>query len=119
MEKRAERASVSCPGSTTAAATHPIRMPSAKANGKMNARTALTPADLFVLVDREFQRRRPRECTTCFVQLPYRVDSIEENGANWELVVPAECPHGCCEIVEEIVNELKTRYDLRPNGNGR
>ena len=51
----------------------------------MSKRTELTAADLFVLLDREFRRRRPRECSACFVQLPYRIDTMNGDGANWEV----------------------------------
>ena len=82
----------------------------------MSKRTELTAADLFVLLDREFRRRRPRECSACFVQLPYRIDTMNGDGANWEVIVPPRCTAGCDVALEEIVGEFQQRYDLRIPG---
>lgn len=81
----------------------------------MNQRTAVTAADLFVLIDREFRRRRPRKCTGCFLQLPYRVDVRDEAEANWEVVVPPDCGNGCNVIAEELVGEFQQLYNLKPS----
>lgn len=80
----------------------------------MTTRTAMAAADLFVLLDREFRRRKPSDCKTCFVQLPYRIDTLRGDGANWEAIVPGNCGSGCHEILEEIVVEHQQRYDLEP-----
>ena len=80
----------------------------------MTRRTCTTAADLFVLIDREFRRRKARECTACYVSLPYRVDRGEEEDANWEIVLPTGCRWGCDLLVEEIVGEFQSRYDLTP-----
>jgi hypothetical protein len=79
----------------------------------MTTRTAMTAADLFVLLDREFRRRKARDCKTCFVQLPYRVDMLEGGSTNWEVVVPLNCAMGCDAMLEEIVAELQERYELQ------
>lgn len=73
-------------------------------------RTCTSAADLFVLIDREFRRRKPRECTGCYVPLPYRVDG--EGSANWEMVIPTTCPWGCEQLLDEIVSEFQELYDL-------
>jgi hypothetical protein len=82
---------------------------------EMDTRTALTAADLFVLLDREFRRRRPRECGACFVQLPYRIDTMHADRANWEVLIPPPCAVNCGTLMEEIVAEFQSRYDLRPD----
>jgi hypothetical protein len=79
----------------------------------MNPRKSVSAADLFVLLDREFRRRRPRECHDCFVSLPYRVDVRGEGGGNWELVIPTMCDHACALVVEEMVSEFRAMYDLK------
>jgi hypothetical protein len=84
----------------------------------MNTRTAVTAADLFVLLDREFRRRKPRECTDCFIQLPYRVDVRDEHAANWELVIPASCGNGCDLLVDELVFDFQSLYNLTIPANG-
>ena len=78
----------------------------------MASKTPVTAADLFVLLDREFRRRKPRECAGCFVQLPYPIDVFEE-GPNWEAINPAHCDLGCVEIFEELVLEFQQLYSLR------
>lgn len=79
----------------------------------MTTRSGRTAADLFVLLDREFRRRKPRECSACFVQLPYRIDTLDGDGANWEVVFPPACGFRCAAVLEEVVLELQARFNLR------
>ena len=65
-----------------------------------------------MLIDREFRRRKPRECTACYVPLPYRVDRAEDQAANWELLVPTSCAWGCDMLLDEIVGQFQDLYDL-------
>jgi hypothetical protein len=82
-----------------------------------NTRAANAAADLYVLLQREFRRRQSPECSTCYVQLPFRVDNPNHAGANWEVIFPGECAHGCREILDEVVEEFSHRYDLLPESN--
>ena len=77
-------------------------------------RTAITAADLYVLLQREFRRRQLPECSTCYIQLPFRVDNPNYAGANWEIVFPPECVNGCREVLDEVVEDFSHRYDLLP-----
>ena len=70
----------------------------------------MSAADLFVLLDREYRRRRPRECGDCAVQLPFRVD-VPAHNANWEVVIPS-CKTSCESVLQDIVREFQQRYDL-------
>ena len=79
---------------------------------KMKNRTEIYPADLYVLLEREFKRRKPNECAACYIQLPYRVDRRDPATANWELIVPPECPHGCRVVIEDLMQEFANAYDL-------
>jgi len=79
----------------------------------MNDKSALTAADLFVLLDREFRRRKPRECSTCHIQLPYRVTQSGGFDSNWDVVLPQHCGTGCEVVFEELVQEFQTRYQLK------
>lgn len=81
-------------------------------NAKMKNRTEIYPADLYVLLEREFKRRKPGECEACYIQLPYRVDRLDANAANWELLIPPACPFGCRVVIEDLVQEFGTLYDL-------
>ena len=85
-------------------------------NGKMKTRTEIEAADLYVLLQREFRRRQSGNCDACFVQLPFRVDRHDDYAPNWELVMPPQCPNGCVELLEELVVEYGTLYDLRSGG---
>ena len=78
---------------------------------KTQRRTAMSAADLFVLLDREYRRRRPRECGDCSVQLPFRVDAPINGNANWELVIP-RCQLACESVMQEVVLEFQERYAL-------
>ena len=74
-------------------------------------RAPMSAADLFVLLDREFRRRQPRECGACYVQLPFRVDVPAGGNANWEVVI-ASCPVACESVLQELVAEFQERYEL-------
>lgn len=78
-----------------------------------DSRTELAAADLFVLLDREFRRRKSSACAGCFVQLPYRIDTFAGGGCNWEVTSLPECEFACGALLEEIVQELQARYALR------
>lgn len=75
-------------------------------------KTLLTAADLFVLLDREFRRRKARECLQCFVALPYRVDCYGDEAHNWELVTPEPCEWRCSDVIDDLVGEYRARYRL-------
>ena len=81
---------------------------------EMTKKTSIAAADLFVLLDREFQRRKPRECEACFVSLPFRVDAPGDNAPSWETLVPLPCGRRCGAVLEEIVAQLQALYDLAP-----
>lgn len=71
----------------------------------------MTSADLWVLLDREFRRRRPRECEACFVTFPFRVDATEGE-PNWDVDIRTECGKRCGLILEELVRELRDSHDM-------
>ena len=78
----------------------------------MGKRTYTTAADLFVLLDREFRRRKPRECAACYVTLPYRVDAPDPDTPNWEVVATTGCGKGCDLLLDELVAEFQRLYKL-------
>jgi hypothetical protein len=80
----------------------------------MKNKAPIQAADLYVLLQRELRRRQPAQCTTCFMQLPFRVDRGGGEGPNWEVVLPPQCPQGCKEVMEEIVYEYGLVYELAP-----
>ena len=84
----------------------------------MKNKTELAAADLYVLLQRELRRRQSPQCEGCFMQLPFRVDRDAEVGPNWEVVLPASCDEGCREVMEEIVYEFASLYNLAPEPRG-
>ena len=86
---------------------------------KMNNRTQIYAADLYVLLQRELRRRQSPGCSTCYIQLPFRVDRQDKDASNWEVVTPPACPHGCKEIIEELLAQFELLYDLRPDDGRR
>ena len=78
----------------------------------MKKRTPLSAAELHGLLERELQRRRARECETCYLHLPYRVDRASADAPNWEVVLPPACPLACRDEIEHLVSELADRYEL-------
>ena len=79
----------------------------------MNRKTHMAAADLFVLLDREFRRRRPRDCQSCETQLPYLVERAGA-ASNWEAMVPMGCGQGCAAVFEEMLAEFQRLYELKP-----
>lgn len=78
----------------------------------MKNKTQIAAADLYVLLQREL-RRRQAGCTSCFMQLPFRVDRDEPDAPNWEVVTPPPCDSGCAGLIEELVSEFGRLYDLK------
>jgi hypothetical protein len=74
----------------------------------------MTSTDLWVLLDREFRRRRPRECEACYVRLPFRVDA-RDGAANWEVDIAQDCGTRCAFVLEELVFALQDVHDLAPD----
>ena len=79
-------------------------------------RQPVSAADLFVMLDREFRRRKPRDCGDCYVQLPFRVDGERLGQANWEVVTPACCALQCETVLQDVVQEFQRQYDLSSVG---
>ena len=77
----------------------------------MKTRTPIATADLFVLLDREFQRRK-RQCDACFVSLPFYVGRRCPEGPNWEALLPARCEARCDALLQEIVAEMQLAWEL-------
>ena len=84
----------------------------------MNNTTTIYASDLYLLIDREFKLRKTSGCDVCYVQLPYRVDREDEAAANWEIVIPAACPHDCRQLIQDIAAEYGARYDLAEERRG-
>ena len=81
----------------------------------MKNRSGIYAADLYVLLQRELRRRQSPDCSVCYMQLPFRVDRRDTEAPNWEVVIPPACPHGCRELIEDLLVEFGTLYDLRPD----
>jgi hypothetical protein len=82
----------------------------------MTTRTPIAAADLYVLLQREFRRRQVPDCTSCYIQLPFRVDRHDANGANWEVIIPASCGFNCRDVLDDVVRDFSRRFDLLPEG---
>lgn len=78
----------------------------------MRTRPTLSPGKIFTLMKEAFEERRPPECRTCRVPLPYAVPRPDEVSANWRIGSPAECKHKCDALLAEIAMDLAARYDM-------
>ena len=76
------------------------------------SRTTITPAQLYAILDREFQRLRPMACSKCQMPLPYWRQPPDEVSANWNIGTPSDCPHACHLVIAEMLAKLWTRYDI-------
>ena len=78
-----------------------------------NNRKTITAGDLYVILDREFRSRQSKDCGSCYILLPYRVDTNGDGeSANWEVILPPECAYGCIRIVEDLVYKYSDIYQL-------
>ena len=80
----------------------------------MKNRTPIAAADLYVMLQREFRRRQIPDCSSCYVQLPFRVDKSDAHAANWEVIVPSSCAFNCREVMDEVIEDFSRRYELLP-----
>ena len=78
------------------------------------ARTTITAAQLYTILQREFETLKPRRCARCRAPLPYYRAPPDEVSANWHIGTPAECPEGCHLVIAEMLTRLWTRYDIQP-----
>jgi hypothetical protein len=76
------------------------------------ARTTITPAQLYAILDREFKQLQPAACGKCRVPLPYWRQPPDDVSANWHIGQPSDCPHGCHLVVAELLTRLWTRFDI-------
>ena len=85
----------------------------------MTKKIPISAGELYVILDREFRLRQSRACKSCYILLPYRVDSRGEGGGNWEVIIPPECPYGCSAILEELVENYSKVYELAADADER
>ena len=78
------------------------------------ARTTITSAQLYAILDREFRALKSKKCARCRVPLPYYRRPPDDVSANWQIGTPAECSEGCHLVIAEMLARLWTRYDLQP-----
>ena len=78
------------------------------------ARTTITAAQLYAILEREFESLKPRRCARCRAPLPYYRVPPDEVSANWHIGTPNECPEGCHLVIVEMLMRLWTRYDIQP-----
>jgi len=76
------------------------------------ARTTISAAQLYAILDREFKKLRPPECQRCRIPLPYWREPPDDVSANWHIGTPTECPNGCHVLIAELLAKLWTRYDI-------
>jgi len=75
-------------------------------------RQPLPAAQLYAILDREFKKRRPLQCRSCTVPLPYYQSPADDVSANWFIGTPHHCEYGCHLVIAELLVQLWTRYDL-------
>jgi hypothetical protein len=66
------------------------------------------------MLDREFKKRKPMQCTRCQMPLPYWREPPDDVSANWHIGMPVNCEYGCHLVVAELLAEVWTRYDIEP-----
>lgn len=77
-------------------------------------RTTLTAAQLYGVLDREFNKLRSAACRKCRAPMPYWRVPPDEVSANWNIGTPGVCPYGCHLVIAELLTRLWSRYDLEP-----
>jgi len=75
-------------------------------------RKTLSAAKLYSILDREFKKVRPKECSGCRIPLPFWREPADAVSANWYLGTVPECPHKCHTIIAELMTKLWSQYDI-------
>jgi hypothetical protein len=78
------------------------------------ARTVISSAKLYAILDREFRKRRISDCGNCRVPLPFYRDPPDDVSANWAIGTPTECPRKCHAVIAEVLAALWPKYDIKP-----
>jgi hypothetical protein len=76
-------------------------------------RQAVTISTLYSMLDAEFRKRRPAECRTCQVPLPFHRTPPDAVSANWSIGTPRACASNCQAILAQIAAELWPLYELK------
>lgn len=69
-------------------------------------------AQLYAILQREFQERKSPECSSCRVPLPFYKSPADDVSANWYIGTPSPCPQHCQVIIAEVLARLWTQYQL-------
>jgi len=77
-------------------------------------RTTISATQLYAVLEHDFQRLKPRNCTRCRAPLPYFRSPPDDVSANWNIGTPPECPNRCHLVIAELLAKLWTRYDIEP-----
>ena len=72
----------------------------------------LTPGKLYARLSEEFNRRRPRECSSCHMPMVYVIERRHGDCANWLVEDLAMGCEDCRELVNEIVCKHSFKYDI-------
>lgn len=76
------------------------------------SRTTISETQLYAILEQEFMRLKSMACTQCRAPMPYWRQPPDDVSANWQIVQPSECPHGCHLVVAEMLTRMWTRYDV-------
>ena len=78
----------------------------------MRTRPTLSAPQLFAILRRQFNEKRPKECVACQVPLPFVVSRADDVSANWQIGTAVSCPHKCDRLIAELALDLASRYDM-------
>ena len=75
-------------------------------------RTTISAAQLYAVLDHDFERLKPKTCTRCRAPLPYFRKPPDDVSANWNIGTPPVCPNQCHLVIAELLAKLWTRFDI-------
>jgi hypothetical protein len=71
----------------------------------------LGAADLFVLLEQSFRRRK--NCHACSFSLPHPVAPKQASDANWTVIPSETCSDSCRDVLEQLVARYQATYRLK------
>ena len=74
---------------------------------------AISPAALRAILQSEYRRRRLFECHVCAIPPPVFRKPTKGDPGNWTIEVPRDCPRHCRAVIEEVLAEVRAKYDLK------
>ena len=74
----------------------------------------ISAADMKAMLIAEFARLKSPECKTCVVPPQHWGPAPGPGPGYWYMEKPADCPHGCRQVLADLWAKATTDYNIAP-----